>query len=272
MAELFKLAIPPCAGVEAGNITVTSPADKVYLLTFSSPPDNRLTTAFIQTFLFALDIIELRYPVGVVISTSAIAKFYSNGLNLDHVMATPGFYDDSMYKLQRRLCTYPMPTIALLNGHCFAGGLIISMCHDYRIMNPSKGYLCMNEIDFGAVMDSPFVQIYREKLIPTVFRDLLLEARRFTSQDGLKNGIIDGLGGLDEALEFIKARSLTKKGESRVYGPTKEEMYRYIIGFTDRHKENKRWRNTVDHERELARDAAKMRVEARENQNVKAKL
>lgn len=272
MAELFRLTISPCAGVEAGDITVTSPADKVYLLTFSSPPDNRLTTAFIQTFLLALDIIEQRYAVGVVISTSAISKFYSNGLNLDHVMATPGFHDDSMFKLQRRLSTYPMPTIALLNGHCFAGGLIIAMHHDYRIMNPSKGFLCMNEIDFGAVMDSPFVQIYREKLIPTVFRDLLLEARRFTSQDGLKNGIIDGLGGLEETLDFVKARNLTKKGESRVYGPTKEEMYRYVIGFTDRQKDNKRWRNTVNYEREQANDAARTRVETWEKQNGKAKL
>ena len=33
-----------------------------------------------------------------------------------------------------------MPTIALLNGHAFAGGLMLAMHHDYRIMNPSKGF------------------------------------------------------------------------------------------------------------------------------------
>lgn len=144
MAELFKLDIPRCSTHGPGSIVVTSPAEKVYLLTFSNPPDNRLAATFIQAFLFALDIIEHRYPVGVVISTSAIPKFYSNGLDLEHVMATPGFHDDSLYKLERRLSTYPMPTVALLNGHAFAGGLIVAMHHDYRIMNPSKGYCCMS--------------------------------------------------------------------------------------------------------------------------------
>ena len=104
---------------------------------------------FLKAFLLALDIIELRYPVGVVITTSAIPKFYSNGLDLEHVMATPGFRDDLLYKLQRRLSTYPMPTVALMNGHTFAGGLIIAMHHDYRIMNPSKGYACMSLSSLG---------------------------------------------------------------------------------------------------------------------------
>ena len=36
---LFELAIG-----DNGNIVVTQPADKVYLITFTSPPDNRLTT------------------------------------------------------------------------------------------------------------------------------------------------------------------------------------------------------------------------------------
>lgn len=37
--ELFKL---PIAG--DGHVIVAQPAEKVYLLTFQSPPDNRLTT------------------------------------------------------------------------------------------------------------------------------------------------------------------------------------------------------------------------------------
>jgi hypothetical protein len=36
---LFELAIG-----ETGNIVVTQPAPKVYLITFTSGPDNRLTT------------------------------------------------------------------------------------------------------------------------------------------------------------------------------------------------------------------------------------
>lgn len=89
-----------------GSFECTSPADKVYLLTFESLPDNRLTTEFNATFHLALDIIEERYPRGVVVTTSGIPKFYSNGLDLQHAVETKGFWSDSLWKLWRRLLTY----------------------------------------------------------------------------------------------------------------------------------------------------------------------
>ena len=142
---LFTLQIPLDAPISdaKGNFTCTSPAPKVYLLTFSSPPDNRLTPAFNKAFLLALDILESRFPKGVVVTTSAIPKFYSNGLDYEAAVKDPAFWTDSLQPLWKRLLTYPMPTVALINGHAFAGGLMTAMMHDYRIMNPQKGFVCL---------------------------------------------------------------------------------------------------------------------------------
>jgi Delta3-Delta2-enoyl-CoA isomerase len=122
VSQLFALSIG-----STGHVVATSPAEKVYLLTFEYGADNRLTTEFCQTFLLALDILEARHPAGVVITTSGISKFYSNGLDLEHANLTPGFFKDSLYALWKRLMTYPMPTVALVNGHAFAGGLMVAM-------------------------------------------------------------------------------------------------------------------------------------------------
>ena len=89
-----------------GSFTCTSPSAGVYLLTFTSPPDNRFRTSFCQAFLLALDILEFSYPHGVVITTSGIPKFYSNGLDLEHAISTKGFFSDSLYALWKRLVTY----------------------------------------------------------------------------------------------------------------------------------------------------------------------
>lgn len=75
-----------------------------------------MVPAFNQTFLLALDIIEQRLPRGVVITTSSITKFYSNGLDYESAIGDPTFFPNSLYPLWRRLVTYPMPTIALING------------------------------------------------------------------------------------------------------------------------------------------------------------
>ena len=123
-----------------------------------------------------------------------------------------------------------MPLVALINGHAFAGGLMTAMMHDYRIMNPHKGYLCLNEVEFGAPLRPPMASIFRDKLPrPDTFRTILLEAKRFNALEALKEGVIDGLGGPEETIKFIAEMGLTAKAESGVYGKLKEEMWRQTV-------------------------------------------
>lgn len=230
---LFVLQVPASSGTTAsgnGSIVCAEPAPQVYVLSFSSPPDNRLTPAFNATFLLALDIIEIRFSKGVVVSTSSITKFYSNGLDYEKAVKDPTFFRNSLYPLWWRLLTYPMPTIALINGHAYAGGLMTAMMHDYRIMNPHKGFLCLNELDFGAPLTSPMASIFRVKLpAMSTLRHMVLESRRYPALEALKEGIIDGIGGPEETLAFIEEMKLVQKGQSKSYGRIKEELYREVV-------------------------------------------
>ncbi|KAF2176439.1 ClpP/crotonase [Zopfia rhizophila CBS 207.26] len=224
--HLFTVPVPESGPHPGGSITCSEPEANVYLLVFASPPDNRLTTAFCTAMLTALDVIEFGYRPGVVITTSSILKFYSNGLDLEHAQSTPGFWTDALYTLWRRLLTYPMPTISLMNGHTFAGGLMLAMHHDYRVFNPARGFACLNELDFGAALKPPMSSIFRQKLAPATYRTLVLEARRFAGPAALDAGIVDALGSLPEALALVRDRGLTAKGTTGVYGILKMEMYR----------------------------------------------
>lgn len=58
---------------------------------------------------------------------------HSNGLNLDCLPAYPTFFGDYYYKLLSRIITFPLTTIAAINGHCFAGGLCLALACDWRI-------------------------------------------------------------------------------------------------------------------------------------------
>ncbi|KAI9812720.1 MAG: hypothetical protein M1827_004476 [Pycnora praestabilis] len=219
---LFTLLIQP-----SGTISCTQPSPSIYLLTFISPPDNRLTPSFCEAFLLALDILEYKHPRGVVITTSGIPKFYSNGLDLQLASSTPGFW-------RWLWISYPMPTLSLLNGHAFAGGLMLSLFHDYRLMNPHRGYLCLNELILNVPLRPPMSSIFRQKLpSPQTYRTLVLEAKRFTALEALKEGIVDGLGGLEEALGWVEEMGLREKSKSRVYGKLKEEMWRETVGLLD---------------------------------------
>ncbi|KAH8204213.1 hypothetical protein TruAng_001633 [Truncatella angustata] len=231
---LFTIPIPPLKEHVGGEIVCTEPAPQVYLLTFTSAPDNRLTPAFCAAMLAALDRIELQHgPLGVVVTTSSITKFYSNGLDLNLAMTTPGFTEDSLYPLFHRFLTFPMPTIALLNGHAFAGGFMWAMHHDYRVFQGDRGYLCINELEFGAPLLPPMSGIFRAKTSPLAYRTTVLEARRWDAKSALEAGILDRTDGLQGVLELVKERGLTSKGKTGIYGLLKAEMYREQVGLLE---------------------------------------
>ncbi|KAM0263783.1 hypothetical protein ACHAQJ_001101 [Trichoderma viride] len=229
---LFSVPIPPLGPHPGGSITVTEPQPAVYLLTFISLPDNRLTTVVCKALLAALDLLEFGgHPPGVLITTSGIAKFYSNGLDLQHAIDTEGFWA-LFYSVWQRFLTFPMPTVALLNGHTYAGGLMLAMAHDYRLAPSPKGFICLNEVLFGAALQPPMASLFRAKLPSNaVFRKVALEGHRFTGQEAVDNGVADALapGGLDDALKFIADKNLLEKPKAGVYGTIKTEIYKDLV-------------------------------------------
>lgn len=110
--QLFSVPVASTSG----SFTCTIPSDNahennIYLLTFTSPADNRLTPEFLGAFVLSLDILEHQYPKGVLITTSGIQKFFSNGLELEMALSTPGFFENHLFKFFRRLLTYVFPTL-----------------------------------------------------------------------------------------------------------------------------------------------------------------
>lgn len=68
------------------------------------------------------------------------ALIHRNGLNLDCLPSYPTFFGDYYYKLLSRIITFPLTTIAAINGHCFAGGLCLALACDWRICRASSRF------------------------------------------------------------------------------------------------------------------------------------
>jgi Delta3-Delta2-enoyl-CoA isomerase len=144
------------------------PSNSIYILSINSPPDNRLSARCLQTLLKALDIIEqIATGDAVLLTTSEIPKFFSNGFDL----AVKEPHDTTavieFMRVSLKLLQFPIPTIAVLNGHCvsffslqargsvtanlpnalkFAAGVFFAMSHDYRIMG------CKRFVTFGMLI------------------------------------------------------------------------------------------------------------------------
>ena len=168
---------------------------------------------------------------------------------------------------------FPMPTIALLNGHAFAGGFMVAMYHDYRIFNPSRGFLCLNELDLGMPLQPPMSSIFRQKITaPHVYRSLLLEAKRFGAKDALEGGLVDALGTLEDAIKFIGERKLTDKAKTGVYGLLKREMYRETLGYIEEYEGQEKYNGELMKKEADRTKEGKSRVAEWERNTQKAKL
>ena len=165
-----------------------------------------------------------------------------------------------------------MPTIALLNGHAFAGGFMLSMYHDYRIFNPSRGFLCLNELDLGIHLKPAMSSIFRQKLTPPVYTEMVLEAKRFTGKEAFEKGIVEGLGGLDEALKFVAERKLVDKVKTGVLGMLKSEMWRETLGYIDNLDEEERLFVQANKAEDKRQEEGAERVKEWEKNALKAKL
>lgn len=167
-----------------------------------------------------------------------------------------------------------MPTIALVNGHAFAGGLMTAMMHDYRIMNPHRGFICINELEFGAPLPAPMASIFRQKVPnPNTYRNMVLEAKRFNALEALREGLVDGLGGLEETVALIKELKLEGKAHTGVYGALKTEMWRETVGYLEEADVDDRRRNAWLENQNKVVELERKKVEAWETGEIgKSKL
>jgi 3,2-trans-enoyl-CoA isomerase len=59
------------------------------------------------------------------------------------------------------LFLFPKPVVAALNGHTIAGGCMIAIACDYRIMVTGKARISLNEINFGSSLFAGSVDIIK---------------------------------------------------------------------------------------------------------------
>jgi Delta3-Delta2-enoyl-CoA isomerase len=171
-------------------ITVTH-TDEIAVLNLGDD-ENRFSLGFLDEINGRLDDIVSSGAGGVV--TTGTGKFYSNGLDLDWLMAhgdQMDFYVGRVHALFARMLTLPMPTAAALNGHAFGAGAMLAMAHDYRVMRVDRGFFCFPEVDIRIPFTPGMAALIQAKLTPAAAVASMTTGRRFGGTDALQFGIVD---------------------------------------------------------------------------------
>lgn len=156
------------------------------------PPANALSPDFLAAGLDVLESLRSSSPAAVVLTGTG--AFFSGGADLRLVPALPAEEQAAMARDVNRLFsgwhTLPRPLVCAVNGHAIAGGLILAMCGDYRVVAASGQY-GLTEVKVGIPFPSAAMEVVQTELTPPVARRLTLRGELFDSATAVALDIFD---------------------------------------------------------------------------------
>ncbi|XP_053220779.1 enoyl-CoA delta isomerase 1, mitochondrial [Podarcis raffonei] len=170
----------------------------VAVMKMKSPPVNSFSLEFLTELSISLEKLENNKACRGVILTSVVPKIFSGGLDITEMCGKSEEHYAEFWKAVQQmwitLYNSSLVTIAAVNGSSPAGGCLMAMSCDYRIMADNPKYsIGLNETKLGIV--APFW--FKDTMINAIGhratdRSIQL-GLLYPAADALKIGIVDEL-------------------------------------------------------------------------------
>nr|XP_019963211.1 PREDICTED: enoyl-CoA delta isomerase 1, mitochondrial [Paralichthys olivaceus] len=170
-----------------------------------SPPVNSLSLDFLTELCISVEKLEMDKSCRGLIITSSQPKVFSAGLDIMEMYGKSpercGEFWKAVQEMWLKIYSSNMVTIAAINGSSPAGGCLMSMTCDYRIMADNPRYsIGLNETQLGIV--APFW--FKDTMVNTVGHrttEMALElGLLYSPSEALKIGLVDQLVPEDQVL------------------------------------------------------------------------
>src|SRR5438034_1775652 len=154
--------------------------------------ENRFTPDWMSAVTDALDEVIAK-PEPRALVTHAGGKIWSNGIDLDWLgqnqdQVQP--FVDQLHAMLAKFLVAPVPTVAAVQGHTFAGGAMLALAHDWRVMRADRGYFCLPEADINIPFTPGMSAMIQCKLTPAAATLTMIGATRVGGEDAAAAGIV----------------------------------------------------------------------------------
>ncbi|HMT04996.1 MAG TPA: enoyl-CoA hydratase-related protein [Solirubrobacterales bacterium] len=135
--------------------------------------------------------------------TVARGKVWSNGLDLEWFQANSERVQEALDQTERLIGAFlgaGVPTVAAIQGHCFAGGAMLALAHDYLLMREDRGYICLPEADLGLPFTPGMNSLLVSRLPRRTAHEVMVTGRRYGGKEAAAAGIVDAAVSEDDLL------------------------------------------------------------------------
>lgn len=173
----------------------------VHELRLARPPVNALDPALCRALVDAIGDAVAGGAQGIVLAGNP--KVFSAGLDVPHLLslgedhaalmaAWTGFFEAA-----RAIADCPVPVAAAMAGHAPAGGCVLALCCDYRIMADGPFRIGLNETQVGLVAPDGIQALMARVVGPHRAERLLVAGAMVEAAEALRIGLVDELTGID---------------------------------------------------------------------------
>jgi len=182
-------------------------------VSMNKAPVNSLNQTMLKSLLTAFDTLEKEKCKGMIL-TSESNKVFSAGLDIMEM------YKPTLEKAQLfwttlqdtwiKLYSTSFPTVAVINGHSPAGGCLLSLSCEYRIMLPNFT-IGLNETQLGIIAPRWFQDCMRNVIGERQAELALIGGRMYSTAEAIKIGLVDEVSNskadaIAKAEEFIQGQ------------------------------------------------------------------
>lgn len=180
--------------------------NKLAVLTLNRGRSNPINAEMVAELISTIKEMEADDAVEGLIITGK-EGFFSAGIDLIEIYN----YDEQQSKdfwtgfllMQATLAAFKKPIVAAITGHAPAGGCIIALCSDYRVMANGNYRIGLNEIPVGIIVPEAVFHLYAFWLGKRKAYQYLLEGKLLNPDEALRDGLVDEV--VEPASVFIVA-------------------------------------------------------------------
>lgn len=171
-------------------------------------------------------------------------RFFSAGLDLPSLVGLErpelGDFVRRFDAAMLRWWDLPRPVVAAINGHAIAGGCVIALQADLRLMADGPGRIGLAEVSLGIGLPASVIETLRAQVPSSSLGPIALEGRLLAPRDALALGLVHEV----VAPDALQERALARARELAALPPAAFAMIKASI----RRPVTERVRSTVEHE------------------------
>jgi enoyl-CoA hydratase len=205
-------------------VTDLETADGVTIVRFDSAPVNALDLDLLEFIIASMGSVQ-----GPVVLTGG-GRAFSAGVDLRALIDGGTGYAErfviALSKAFRAIFDHPAPVVAAVNGHAIAGGCVLAMCADVRLM--SGGTIGLTELAVGVPFPVAALEICRYSMGISAAR-AALQAKTIDADTALARGWLDAVVAKDDLLPqaLATARELGQYSPA-AYAATKKQLHKPV--------------------------------------------